>query len=166
MLLAYFTFDLGFYWFHRAAHHPRLYKHLHKQHHQFKVTNVGATAWNDAGESFGIMIISDLTALLFKFDLFTWLVWILWSNILDFQVHCGYLFPWNPLNLIIWPPVHDYHHWQNRGNFATSHWDFVFGTAGNFLAWRRRQDERRAKGLEEEPERRTDDDDEVAAKEQ
>lgn len=30
--------DTVFYWSHRLLHHPRLYKHLHKKHHEFKVS--------------------------------------------------------------------------------------------------------------------------------
>lgn len=153
---------------------------------EFKVTNVGATSWNDPGESFGIMCILDLTALWFKMDLFTWLNWVVWNNLLDHHLHCGYKFPWNPLNLIIDPPVHDYHvslksgddrrrssrslkltslrlfsassiqHYQNNGNFATSHWDMLFGTNKKWLQWQKRQEERKARGLEEEAENRED----------
>lgn len=68
---------------------------------EFKVTNSGATSWNAAYESFGIMLVGNLNSLLFKFDLFTWLCWTLWANYLDFHVHCGYNFPYNPANLII-----------------------------------------------------------------
>lgn len=61
------------------------------------------------------------------------------------------------------PPVHDFHHFQNRGNFATSHWDMVFGTNKNWLEWKAKQEARKAQGLAEETERRTDDDDEEEA---
>lgn len=30
--------DALFYWFHRGLHHPRVYRHIHKQHHTFKHT--------------------------------------------------------------------------------------------------------------------------------
>jgi hypothetical protein len=35
--------DVGFYWSHRALHHPPLYRLFHKQHHQFTAT-IGAAA--------------------------------------------------------------------------------------------------------------------------
>ena len=40
--------DAMFYWVHRTCHHPLLYKHIHKQHHEFK----GTTIW--ASEYFGV----------------------------------------------------------------------------------------------------------------
>eukprot|EP00049_Salpingoeca_infusionum_P003004 m.62201 g.62201 ORF g.62201 m.62201 type:complete len:120 (-) comp11899_c0_seq4:715-1074(-) len=36
VLVAMFVDDTGFYWNHRLLHHPRLYKHVHKMHHEFK----------------------------------------------------------------------------------------------------------------------------------
>ena len=30
--------DTSFYWSHRLLHHPRLYKHFHKQHHEYRGT--------------------------------------------------------------------------------------------------------------------------------
>ena len=35
--VVFFVFlDFMFYWSHRLAHHPAIYKHVHKQHHEFK----------------------------------------------------------------------------------------------------------------------------------
>ncbi|KAI9019915.1 hypothetical protein DFJ74DRAFT_674897 [Hyaloraphidium curvatum] len=116
-------------------------------------------------ESFGIMFLNDLTAMFLKFDLFTWCVWTVYTNYLDFHIHCGYKFPWNPINLIEDPLVHDFHHYRNVGNFATTHWDILFGTNKHYVQWQKRQAERKAKGLEEEAERRTDPDEDGDAAE-
>ncbi|KAI9002615.1 hypothetical protein DFJ74DRAFT_448138 [Hyaloraphidium curvatum] len=152
--------DFLFYWAHRAMHHPRLYKHLHKQHHEFKVTNVGATAWNEASESFLIMILANTVAWSLSMDLFTWCMWIILQNYYDHYVHSGYAFWFDPGQLLVDPQFHDWHHFANAGNYSvTSIWDVAFGTDLNFRAWKIRQEERRLKGLQEEPERRDDGDD-------
>jgi hypothetical protein len=36
------------------------------------------------------MVLNNLTANLFKMDLFTWLAWTAFGTYLDFHVHCGY----------------------------------------------------------------------------
>lgn len=122
LLTAYIVFDFGFYWMHRMEHLPYFYKWMHKQHREFrlalgshfffrlilyladefKVTNAAATSWNNASESFAIMVLGNLTALAFKMDLATWLGWVLWSQVMDFQVHVGYVIPYNPANLVSW----------------------------------------------------------------
>ncbi len=38
MLALQLFLDTTFYWSHRALHHPALYKHFHKQHHEYKGT--------------------------------------------------------------------------------------------------------------------------------
>lgn len=78
------------------CHHPRFYKYLHKQHHEYKISNVGATAWNNPEESLGIMVIAWSSVLLVGgFDLFTWCVWLWWVNLMDHWVHAGYDFPYD-----------------------------------------------------------------------
>eukprot|EP00040_Diaphanoeca_grandis_P021110 m.112429 g.112429 ORF g.112429 m.112429 type:complete len:201 (-) comp28193_c0_seq5:216-818(-) len=37
--------DTMFYWVHRSLHHPMLYKHIHKQHHEYKATNIWASEY-------------------------------------------------------------------------------------------------------------------------
>ena len=42
--------EVAFYWSHRALHHPALYKHLHKQHHEYKGTIGFAAEYASVGE--------------------------------------------------------------------------------------------------------------------
>lgn len=114
VLFAFVANDFFFYFAHKWMHHPSRYRFWHKQHHQFKIANVGATAWNDAIESFLIMVLANTCALAVGMDLFTWLLWIWFQNWNDHHVHCGYRLPtWmNPLNLLVDPVEHDWHHYQ------------------------------------------------------
>jgi sterol desaturase/sphingolipid hydroxylase (fatty acid hydroxylase superfamily) len=42
--------EASFYWIHRALHHPTLYKHIHKQHHEYKGTIGFATEYATPAE--------------------------------------------------------------------------------------------------------------------
>ncbi|KXS19097.1 hypothetical protein M427DRAFT_468834 [Gonapodya prolifera JEL478] len=150
--------DCLFYFWHRASHHPNLYKTVHKQHHEYKVANVGATSWNAAIESFIILCTANLCVSALNFDLFTWLAWVSVVNYLDHHVHCGYSFPWNPWNLLIDPEIHDYHHFQNAGSYGTFPLlDWIFGTDRNFRGYKQRRLEAAMKGLDDgEKENRLD----------
>ncbi|KXS17076.1 hypothetical protein M427DRAFT_269747 [Gonapodya prolifera JEL478] len=137
-VLAYLLNDFFFYVQHRALHEvPSFYKKYHKQHHEFKVTNVGATSWNNWEESFGIMLSAMLTGM----TLFEYLVWTVQNIFMDLQIHSGYVVPLNPYNVINHPEFHDYHHYKNVGNYAayTPFWDWLFGTDKKYKEWKRQQ---------------------------
>ncbi|KAJ3341697.1 Methylsterol monooxygenase 2-2 [Gonapodya sp. JEL0774] len=103
--------------------------------------------------SFSELSINIMTAQvsLINFDLFTWLVWLAVVNYLDHHVHCGYSFPFNPWNLFIDPEIHDWHHFQNAGSYATFPlFDWLFGTDRNFRAYKQRQLDALKKGVEDQ----------------
>ena len=45
MYFCFFAEETAFYWIHRMLHTPWLYKHIHKKHHEFKIT-VGISSIN------------------------------------------------------------------------------------------------------------------------
>jgi Delta7-sterol 5-desaturase len=127
--------DAWFYWVHRALHHPRLYKHVHAEHHRS-------------------IDVNPLTSLSFH-----WLepllltLWIvpaallipIWAPVLgvlqvyglydNIKSHLGYeLFPaWfnrSPLRGLTSSTYHNMHHTNFRGNYGLHFrlWDRLMGT--------------------------------------
>lgn len=142
--VAYLGYDFMFYWSHRLMHHPKLYKHCHKIHHQFHTPigpsashahpvedmvqlmawylPIGFAGWLNKGEG-GLH-----TSTLFYYNCFRWLETV--------DAHCGYEFPFSPFHLL---PIcggarrHDYHHRAFTGNYgATIFWDRLCGTDSGF----------------------------------
>ncbi|KXS17075.1 hypothetical protein M427DRAFT_55083 [Gonapodya prolifera JEL478] len=147
--VAYVLNDIFFYTLHRSLHEvPSWYKLYHKQHHEFKVTNVGATSWNNWEESFGIMVCGNLASMLTGMTLFEHMLWIAMGTVYDAQVHIGYRLPYNPLNYISPPEWHDFHHYKNVGNYSagTPIWDRLLGTDKHWRKYVARQAELKAKG--------------------
>ncbi|KXS20232.1 hypothetical protein M427DRAFT_66764 [Gonapodya prolifera JEL478] len=151
LALTYILNDLFDYIRHRALHEvPSWYKLYHKKHHEFKVTNVGATSWNDWEESFGIMVIGNLSAMLARLNLFEYMLWLIMGTFIDAHLHIGYRIPYNPLNVLAPPEWHDFHHYKNLGNYATSLvvWDLVFGTDKHYRKWQARQELAKLQGAD------------------
>ena len=80
-----------------------------------------------------------------SFTLFQWIAWLIVANIDD---HLGYEFPWSPVRwfpLAATTSMHEYHHAQNRGCFASKLWlnDRIFRSEQPYLRWRERRVTRR-----------------------
>jgi len=142
--LAYFGYDMLFYWSHRLMHHKNLYKHCHKIHHQFHTPIGPASSHHHPIEgviqtfnwylpiafagflnrhSGGLHI-----ATLFYYHCFRWIETV--------DAHCGYEFPFSPFHLL---PIfggarmHDYHHRAFDGCYGASMiWDRLCGTDKGF----------------------------------
>eukprot|EP00030_Apusomonadida_sp_AF-17_P005896 a676613_317.p1 GENE.a676613_317~~a676613_317.p1 ORF type:complete len:322 (-),score=116.69 a676613_317:21-959(-) len=145
--------DFYFYWVHRYLHHPSIYKHIHKIHHEHKAPfGIAAeyahpieTAFLGIGTMLGPMLLID-----HLLTLWIWLVVRLFQTI---EVHSGYDFPWS---LNRWIPFwggaifHDFHHEKFDGNYSSTFtlWDKVFGTDDKYLVKaheREREDDRDSK---------------------
>ncbi|KAL7753219.1 C-4 sterol methyl oxidase [Sorochytrium milnesiophthora] len=142
--------DFFHYWAHRLLHEfPKLYRVVHKQHHEFAAP-FGLAA--EYAHPFEILILSMgtflgpliYTAVVGDFHVFTMLLWSVVRTLQAVEAHSGYDFPWS-LNHIVpfWSGAdhHDYHHQAFTGNYATSFrwWDHLFGTEGNYRATRAKQ---------------------------
>merc|ERR1740123_1184813 len=128
--------DFTFYWAHRLLHHPRLYPHIHKMHHQYTQTVSIAAEYchpvefilaNLLPTSVGPMILGP------KMHIVTVFAWYVVRVGETLDGHCGYEFSCSPYRLIPMSgsaEYHDYHHSRNVGNYASffSVWDTVFGT--------------------------------------
>jgi len=127
--------DTGFYWSHRLLHHGAIYKYVHKQHHQFKVS-IGLAAEyahpieqiisNQLPTIAGPLLLGSHMAVL-------WL-W-LWLRVIEtVDAHSGFDFPFTARKLL--PGIvdgserHDFHHSHNVGNYGAflTLWDRLMGT--------------------------------------
>ncbi|XP_068247530.1 lathosterol oxidase-like [Palaemon carinicauda] len=119
------------YWAHRMYHHPVLYRHFHKMHHQFKQpTAFSAVAFHPV-ELFTLQAILFSPMFLFPVH---WTIFIAslaynyYHGIID---HSGVTFEaqwWQP-----WQPdaiFHDNHHQYTFENFGVNckYWDKIHGT--------------------------------------
>jgi len=134
VVLCYIIEDTWHYWGHRVLHDKRIYKHVHKMHHNFQ-SPFGMTAeYAHPIETFflgtGFFIGMHLTINHF---VFLW-VWGTMRILETVDVHSGYDIPWiNPLHLIPGyggSRYHDFHHYNFNGNYAPTFrfWDWYCGT--------------------------------------
>lgn len=138
--------EFGFYWCHRLAHHPRLYK-FHKVHHEYHQNTILAAQHEHPIDYIITIATPALLAVTLiqphSFTLFQWIGWLIFANIDD---HLGYEFPWSPVR---WFPfaaatsMHEFHHSNNMGCFASklSIYDRLFNSEEPYLKWRAKRRE-------------------------
>ncbi|XP_072040674.1 fatty acid hydroxylase domain-containing protein 2-like [Amphiura filiformis] len=107
--------EIGFYYSHRLFHHPRLYKHIHKRHHEWTAP-IGITAIyahpieyivaNIIPAQIGPMLMGSHIA-----TIWMWYVMVVSSAVV---AHCGYHLPFLPS-----PEAHDFHHLKFTNNYGT-----------------------------------------------
>lgn len=136
--------EFAFYWSHRLAHHPRLYK-FHKVHHEYKQNTILASQHEHPIDYIVTIATPALCAVSIvnphSITLFQWIAWLLVANIDD---HLGYAFPWSPVR---WFPLasqtdqHEFHHSRNMGCFASklNIYDKLFDSEAPYLEWRRKK---------------------------
>lgn len=148
--------DAWHYWFHRCLHTPRLYKMIHKLHHQYSAPFGLAAEYASPLETLilafgaiGIPIIfCALTKDLHVMTMYLWIVGRLFQAI---DAHSGYEFPWSLHHFVpFWAGAdhHDVHHEKFLGNYASSFrwWDAMMDTeAGSATQNKKRAQEAVAK---------------------
>ncbi|KAI8824368.1 uncharacterized protein EV422DRAFT_318113 [Fimicolochytrium jonesii] len=141
--------DTYHYFVHRLGHHPALYKHVHKVHHEFSAP-FGIAAEHAhpievlvLGQGF---FIGPVLLLLMGVDMhvITMFAWLALRLVETVDVHAGYDFPWSFHKFIpFWggAEFHDYHHMAFVGNYSSSfrYWDWLFGTDQAFETWKAKQ---------------------------
>jgi len=143
--VAYLCYDAMFYWSHRFMHHPKLYKHCHKIHHEYHTPIALGCAHHHFVEglvqAFNWFIPISVAgwlnkgngglheSTLFYYNCFRW------AETID--AHCGYELPFSPFKILPFcggARGHDFHHREFNGNYgATIFWDRVCGTDKDFL---------------------------------
>lgn len=141
--------DTWHYWSHRALHTPKLYKMIHKIHHQYSAPFGLAAEYASPIEvlllGFGTVVCPILwcavTHDLHILTMYTWIVLRLFQAI---DAHSGYEFPWSLHHFLpFWAGAdhHDVHHEKFIGNYSSSFrwWDLICGTeSGSAAAEKRR----------------------------
>ncbi|MEX3014013.1 sterol desaturase family protein [Gymnodinialimonas hymeniacidonis] len=127
--------DTWFYWVHRALHHPKIYRHVHHEHHRSLDVNPITSI------SFHWIEPLLLTAWVLPAAMFLplWapalLLLQLYGLLDNIKSHLGYeIFPawWNksPLGLLTSSTYHNLHHTKFKGNYGVHFrfWDRLMGT--------------------------------------
>ena len=121
--------DTLFYWLHRLLHHPRIYRHVHKQHHEFHHPVGLATEYahpiedllcNTLSTVAGPLLLGSHASVVSGYASLK-----LWQSV---DAHSGLLLPFSPWSAapgMDCARAHDFHHSHNVGNFGGF---FMFGT--------------------------------------
>ena len=135
------VYDTLFYIAHHILHFPWFYKHIHKKHHEFKVTiSVAAEYAHPFEYIFGNALPFTIGPLLYgqhNVHILTWFTWLFIGTIYTADAHSGYDFPFSPFTLIPFgspSSYHDFHHYKNVGNYSgpTILWDSLLSTNDAF----------------------------------
>ncbi|KAI8583010.1 hypothetical protein K450DRAFT_225902 [Umbelopsis ramanniana AG] len=151
--VAMFVLDTHQYFLHRLFHQNKfLYKHVHSHHHRLYVTYAFGALYNHPLE--GFLLDSVGATLAFSVSGMSprmGLVFFTFASLKTVDDHCGYAFPWDPLQFFFGNNVvyHDIHHQQFgiKTNYSQPFfmcWDKWLGTIVSDEAVQQ-YEERRAK---------------------
>jgi methylsterol monooxygenase len=106
--------EIGFYYSHRLAHHPRLYKHIHKIHHEWTAP-IGLISLyaHPIEHVIANLMPPMLGPIICGSHIATAWMWFSLALISTTIAHSGYHFPFLPS-----PEAHDFHHLKFTNNFG------------------------------------------------
>lgn len=125
LFVAMLCHDVCFYHFHRLLHHRKLYKHIHKMHHEWQAPMALAAIYAHPVDHFLVGVVGPSAGpLLTGCPLPVQWVWMNWLIIQVMGDHSGYHFP-----LLFSPEFHDYHHMKFHTSYGwLTFWDWFYGT--------------------------------------
>lgn len=142
LFITFFIFvleDTYFYWMHRTVHSPKLYKYIHKVHHD-SIDTTPFTSYSfhplEAALEIVPMGLIMILAYFFPVHILALVIWQILGIALNVLGHSGYeLFPsyWNKYWFLKWklPATHhNMHHEKFNGNYGLYFiwWDRIMGT--------------------------------------
>lgn len=128
--------DMYFYWSHRLLHHPRLFRLVHRTHHQSTNPTPWAAYSFSSAEAAVQAGIGPLVVFLIPMHGAAFAAFMVWQITFNVLGHCGYeIFPrwflrtWAG-RLLNTPTHHALHHEKVRGNYGLyfNVWDRLMGT--------------------------------------
>ena len=117
--------DFFFYWTHRALHWDRIYRYVHKMHHQYVYSvSIASEYSHPVDYLLSNCIPSALGPLILgkNVHLATYLLWIVLRVAETTDGHSGYEFSWSPFRLLPMSgssEFHQYHHVVFKGNYSS-----------------------------------------------
>ncbi|KAF1765070.1 hypothetical protein GCK72_005021 [Caenorhabditis remanei] len=120
--------EIGFYYTHRLFHHPRIYKYVHKKHHEWtapvSITSIYCHPLEHAISNLSPVLLGPTICGSHVVTLWIWASLAILSTTCS---HSGYHFPF-----MLSPEPHDYHHKVFNECFGTGLLDRIHGTDTTF----------------------------------
>ncbi|ETV70547.1 hypothetical protein H257_13933 [Aphanomyces astaci] len=131
--------DATFYWVHRALHWKKVYKYVHKVHHEFTAPFGLTAVYTHPVEELATILATLAGPLIFGSHILCLWVWLVLRTIETIDSHSGYDFPFTLghfFPLLSGPARHDYHHEKFDCNYGSTlaFWDWFCGTDKAFRA--------------------------------